>query len=515
LDDAKDHRGDVPAQGKQSFASVVAAQAATAASVPWLEAARSDRVVDRAELAASVEQWRTSGLAGRRVGLLTTDPVAFGTLFVSLLSVGATVVPLDPNAPAEAIRSMVVGSRTALAVTTLDDPPVGDLPVIGVDPVTWAPEGPANRARFDGRAPGGTATTTDGGCVLFSSGSTGPRKAIRLDEAQLLHVARAVARAYELGPADRGFNSLPLTHVNGEVVGLLAPLVSGGTVVLDDRFHRTGFWDVVAQRRATWVNAVPSIITILAQEPPGPTAPTAPASVRFVRSASAPLSEAVLARFEQRYGVPVIESYGMTEAGSQITANPLTDRRPGTVGVPVDVELRVVGEDDAPLPLGGVGRVEIRGAGVIRQYENGVGADRFDVDGWLDTGDLGAVDQDGFLTLAGREGDVINRGGEKIFPREVEDVLLAHRAVADAVVVGRDDEVLGQVPVAYVVPAPDAPDDLEEQLRARCLAALPRAHRPVAYVVLDSVPVGPTGKPVRRLVADLDRESLTAGGATR
>ena len=148
---------------------------------------------------------------------------------------------------------------------------------------------------------------------------------------------------------------------------------------------------------------------------------------------------------------------------------------------------------------------------MIRHYENGVGAERFHADGWLDTGDLGAVDHDGFLTLAGREGDVINRGGEKIFPREVEDVLLAHRAVADAVVVGRDDEVLGQVPVAYVVPAPDAPDDLEEQLTARCLAALPRAHRPVAYAVLDAVPVGPTGKPVRRLVADLDRESLTAG----
>jgi acyl-CoA synthetase (AMP-forming)/AMP-acid ligase II len=351
--------------------------------------------------------------------------------------------------------------------------------------------------------------------VLFSSGSTGPRKAIRLGEAQLLHVARAVAQAYQLGPADRGFNSLPLTHVNGEVVGLLAPLVSGGTVVLDDRFHRTGFWDVVAQRAATWVNAVPSIITILAQEPPGPTAPSAPSSVRFVRSASAPLSEAVLARFEQRYGVPVIESYGMTEAGSQITANPLADRRPSTVGIPVDVELRVVGDGEAALPPGDVGRVEIRGAGVIRRYENGVGAERFRAGGWLDTGDLGAVDHDGFLTLAGREGDVINRGGEKIFPREVEDVLLAHRAVADAVVVGRDDEVLGQVPVAYVVPAPDAPDDLEEQLTARCLTALPRAHRPVAYVVLDAVPAGPTGKPVRRLVADLDRESLTAGGGRR
>ncbi len=506
MDVVENTGGDMPRPDAPSFAQVVTAQAATPAA-PWLMAARSDRVVDRGELATTAERWRAHGLTGRRVGLLTTDPLAFGTLFVALIAAGATVVPLDPNAPADAVRGLVATSGATLAVTTLDDPPVGGQPVVRADPHTWAPVGAPLSAPPDG-APSASETGVEGGCLLFSSGSTGPRKAIRLGEAQLLHVARAVARAYELGPDDRGFSSLPLTHVNGEVVGLLAPLVSGGTIVLDDRFHRTGFWDIVAQRAATWVNAVPSIITILAQEPEGP---AAPASVRFVRSASAPLSEAVLARFERRYGVPVVESYGMTEAASQITANPVSDRRPGTVGVAVDVELRVVGADAKPAAVGEVGRVAIRGDGVIRRYENGIGAERFDAAGWLDTGDLGALDADGFLTLAGREGDVINRGGEKVFPREVEDVLLAHPAVAEAVVVGRDDEVLGQVPVAYVVPAHDAPDDLEAQLTQRSLAALPRAHRPVAYVVLDAVPVGPTGKPVRRLVADLDRESVGTG----
>ncbi|MEP6632235.1 MAG: AMP-binding protein [Lapillicoccus sp.] len=497
----------MPRPDAPSFAQVVAAQAA-APSVPWLMAARSDRIVDRGELQATAERWRAHGLAGQRVGLLTSDPLAFGTLFVALIAAGATVVPLDPNAPADAVRGLVATSGATLAVTTLDDPPVGGLPVVRADPRTWAPDGEPLSPPHAHDAGSERETAVEGGCVLFSSGSTGPRKAIRLGEAQLLHVARAVARAYELGPGDRGFSSLPLTHVNGEVVGLLAPLASGGAIVLDDRFHRTGFWEVVAERAATWVNAVPSIITILAQEPAGP---AAPASVRFVRSASAPLSEAVLARFERRYGVPVVESYGMTEAASQITANPVSDRRPSTVGVAVDVELRVVGADAKPAATGEVGRVAIRGHGVIRRYENGIGAERFDADGWLDTGDLGSLDADGFLTLAGREGDVINRGGEKVFPREVEDVLLTHPAVAEAVVVGRDDEVLGQVPVAYVVPTHDVPDDLEAQLTQRSLAALPRAHRPVAYVVMDEVPVGPTGKPVRRLVADLDRETVGPG----
>ncbi len=503
--------GDVSATGERSLARIVAAQAADAGTVPWLESARDDRVVDRARLAATAALWPAHGVAGRRVGLLTGDPLAFGTLFVSLVGAGATVVPLDPRAPEGSLRSMADLARVEVAVTTLTTAPDIDRPFVPLADADWTPVG----------QPMGSSAEPDGegGCVLFSSGSTGPRKAIRLGEAQLLHVARAVAHAYGLGPADRGVNPLPLTHVNGEVVGLLAPLVSGGTIVLDDRFHRTGFWAVVAQRRATWVNAVPSIITILAAEPAPPEGPTAPEGVRFVRSASAPLSEAVLARFEARYGIPVVESYGMTEAGSQITANPVDGRRPGTVGVPVDVELKVVADDGSTAATGGVGRVAIRGDGVIREYENGVGTERFDADGWLDTGDLGSLDADGFLTLAGREGDVINRGGEKVFPREVEEVLLAHPAVAEAVVVGRAHDVLGQVPVAYLVAAPDAPaavrDGLPAELAERSAVTLPRAHRPVDYVLMDEVPVGPTGKPVRRLVADLDRDAVIAGTPPR
>jgi len=219
-----------------------------------------------------------------------------------------------------------------------------------------------------------------------------------------------------------------------------------------------------------------------------------------------------MARFEERYGVPVIESYGMTEAASQITANPLHDRRPGTVGKPVGVELRVLDEQGADAAPGRVGRVVLRGPGVIPCYASDVGADRFDAEGWLDTEDLGSYDLDGYPTLTGREGDVINRGGEKVFPREVEDVLRGHPAAAEAVVIGRADPVLGEVAVAYVVPTQDAPPDLAEQLTARGATALPRERRPVEIRLVAEVPHGPTGKPVRRLVAAQDRESLAAVG---
>ena len=501
----------MPDQDGPFLAAVVAAQATEAPETPWLEAARSDRVVTRRELAAVVEHWRTQGVAGRRVALLAADPVAFGVLFVALISAGSTVVPLDAASPPEAMRQLLATAGTTTAVTTDDPPPLPGLTqVLRVSSTTLRAEPPGAAASPTSATPAPPAG--GGACLLFSSGSTGPRKAVRLSETQLLHVARAVAEAHRLGPDDRGYNCLALHHVNGEVVGLLAPLVSGGTVVLDGRFHRTGFWELVGRRSTTWVNAVPSIIAILANEPPGPAAPP---SLRFVRSASAPLPPAVMTRFEERYDVPVIESYGMTEAASQITANPLHGRRPGSVGKPVGVELRVVDEHGTDAPSGHVGRVLLRGPGIIRRYESGVGRERFDAQGWLDTGDLGSQDQDGYLTLAGRDGEAINRGGEKVFPREVEDVLSGHPAVREAVVVGRADPVLGEVPVAYVVAAADAGPGLVEELAARCVDALPRERRPVEIRLVAEVPHGPTGKPVRRLVAAQDRESPAVEGVGR
>jgi acyl-CoA synthetase (AMP-forming)/AMP-acid ligase II len=474
-----------------TFADVVSGQATTAPGQSWLESATGDRTVDRAEVASLVDGWGREDLRGRRLGLLATDPVAFGALFVALVAAGATVVPVDAQAPPDAVRAHLATGRAEAVVTTdAERVPPGSAPVVLASPASLRPVG--------GRPPGRSADpTASGGCLLLSSGSTGPRKAIRLAEAQLLHVARAVVRSHRLTDADRAYNPLPLFHVNGEVVGLLAPLLSGGTVVLADRFHRTGFWPLVDRRQVTWVNAVPAIVAILAQEPGGDAAPP---RLRFVRSASAPLPIAVLHRFEARYGVPVVESYGMTEAASQITVNPLADRRPGTVGRPVDVELAVVDDEGRRCGPGAVGHVRIRGGGVVRHYQDGVGADRFDAEGWLDTGDLGALDAAGYLTLAGRDADVINRSGEKIFPREVEEVLSAHPRVRETVVVARPEPVLGEVPVAYVVATDDAPEDLEEQLAARCAAALPRAHRPTEIHIVEALQRGPTGKPLRRLL---------------
>ncbi|MGH9091355.1 MAG: AMP-binding protein [Acidimicrobiales bacterium] len=488
----------------------------------YLSHARGGRELTFAGLWRAAARWEALlgdlGVArGRAVGIAVTDPVDFAAVFLATVAAGRVAAPLDPGAPDPELRAtcervrpvLVIADRPAPAAAPcewltlppgsfeLDDPDGGRPHGTPAVPV---PQGPV---RDPGTAPA-TATAPAGGLVLSTSGTTGAPKLIHLTEAQLLHTAGSIATHHGLSAVDTGFSPLPLFHINAEVVGLMASLVAGASLVLDDRFHRTGFWDLLEQRGVTWVNAVPAIVSRLAPLGPGEVVPP---SVRFVRSASAPLPGATLARFERATGLPVVETYGMTEAGSQITANPVDGpRKPGSVGRPVGVELRVVAAGEgAGEP---VGRVEIRGAGVIAGYGGAGYEDRFDHEGWLDTGDLGRVDADGYLYLVGRVDDVINRGGEKIFPREVEEVVLADPSVAAVAVVGSDHHELGRVPVAYVVlhgvtgdRVGEAAAGTVERIQERCVRTLSRAKRPVAFHVVDRLPAGATGK-VRRSMID-------------
>jgi acyl-CoA synthetase (AMP-forming)/AMP-acid ligase II len=345
--------------------------------------------------------------------------------------------------------------------------------------------------------------------ILATSGTTGTPKVMLLPVEQLLYTADLVAKHNELELSDRGFNPLPLWHINGEVVALLATLTVGSSLALDDHFHRTGFWSLVDEFEVTWINAVPAIIARLVQLRDDESVPP---SVRFIRSASAPLPAVVLEAFEANTGITVIESYGMTEAASQICANPLRGpRKAGSVGPAVGVEVRIAipTEDQTEMNplLPGVGHVEIRGPSVIAGYEGTGYEDRFVDGGWLRTGDLGYLDEDGYLFLVGRSDDVINRGGEKIFPREIEDVILGVRGVRGAAVIGLADEVFGQVPIAYVellgVSDTTAVAELElaaMEIRDALVDSFARARRPVALSVVAQLPRHSTGKIQKKLL---------------
>ncbi|HEX4126364.1 MAG TPA: AMP-binding protein [Acidimicrobiales bacterium] len=484
---------------------------------PYVEHARAEEALTFRQLEASMERWRTL-LGGARarglttIGLVISDPIAFADIFLGALGAGFWVAPLDPSMPAGGSGGLAVTlARTGIDVVLADHPaPVGiEGEWVELDRLDQLEDGRVTR-------PGATTPQRAGagGVVLSSSGTTGTPKVVRLDQVKLLHTARSVASHLQLNAEDRGFNPLPLFHINAEVVGLLSALVAGSSLVLDDRFHRTGFWDLMASRSITWINAVPAIVSRLgalrADE-------TVPSTVRFIRSASAPLPVAAADRFEASTGIPVIETYGMTEAASQITAHPLSvPRRPGSVGLPVGLELRIVRQSE---PLGSsleapefhIGHVEIRGVSVIGHYVGDTHQDRFHPDGWLRTGDLGHRDADGFVYLDARTDDIINRGGEKVLPREVEEVVGADPMIASVAVVGREHSELGQVPVAFVVlRAPEADgDDVGADVAARETAEriekvlqrdLVRAKRPVALCVVEALPAGATGKVKRRML---------------
>jgi acyl-CoA synthetase (AMP-forming)/AMP-acid ligase II len=486
--------------------SLIFNQAATRPTASYLLEARGSRVVtfghlqsDVVSMATRLRAWGVS--PGDRIAILLDDPIVFAQWFLAALVSGVWVAPMDPSLSATRIDRVEERAR-ALSLHAI----VSDR-VVESDGVAWIDVTcPALDAAPASQPP--TFEQHDGGVILSSSGTTGEPKVVALSTAHLLDVATLIAQHNQLELSDRGFNSLPLWHVNAEVVGLLATLVAGASLVLDDTFHRTGFWKIVEDFDVTWINAVPAIIARLVHLDDGE---RVPARVRFVRSASAPLSPTLFERFEASTKVPIIQSYGMTEAASQICVNPLDGiRKAGSVGLPVGVEVRVTPDEASPSTgERSIGQIEIKGSTVISRYESPGYDDRFDAEGWLRTGDLGYFDDDGYLFIVGRSDDVINRGGEKVYPLEIENALIDIEGVALVVVVGEPDDVFGQVPVAYVQPDPssllDNPDEiaaLVTRLRERTQAAFSKAKRPVAVKFAHAFPLLPTGKVRKGLFRD-------------
>lgn len=478
----------------------------------------------------------------RRLGLCIDGASEYCSTYLGALAWGFCVVPLDPRAPAGEIWRAV--EELGLTDILIDAPMAGLAgPMLGSGVNIWCVGEQAGAARrLGGRSvasvhrasvrralvpPGGFPSPTGVAVLLRSSGSTGRPKIIPLTQFQLLYNARGLVGHHRLTPADRGYCPLPLFHINAQVVGILGTLVSGGSLVVDRRLARGRFWDTVECSGATWLNLVPAILAIAGE---GSLTGEWSSRIRFARSASSHLAEPIRRRFEAATGISVLETYGMTEAAGQITANPLEPdrRRPGSVGLPVGVELRLRGDDGTVVSEAGrVGEVQIKGPSVIADYLNPWGSTESLVarspDGWLSSGDLAWQDSDGFVFLMGRTDDLINRGGEKLYPAEIETVLLSDPRVLTASAVGRPHPTLGAEPVAFVVPRPDAlesdargsdalglvpgntggADRLIQDLHRVCEARLSFYKRPVEITLTDQLPMGATGKIARARVRDL------------
>jgi len=460
---------------RNGVGALITERAAGAGGDVALAEGRTGRTLTWAGLAEVVDAWAARAACPAQAIILKAGrPLEFIGAYLGLLVAGAVVLPMDPDGGDGELSAAIAGFEVGAVASGEDLRPLRP----GASALRWAEPGTV---------------------VLRTSGSTGAPKGVPLTEAQLLHAATLVAGHHGLSPADTVYSCLPLFHINAQVVGVLAALVSGARLVVDDRFHRRGFWEAVGRCGVTVLNAVPPILAILAEEPPPPS--SVARGIRFARSASAPLPLATLRSFEARCGIEVLETYGMTEASGQICANPLdaAARRAGSVGQPVGVELRMVDDAGEPVAAQSPGLIEIRGPSVATHYVvPGVPPHRRpagDASGWLRTGDVAYRDAGGNVVLMGRIDGVINRGGEKVYPREVEEVLRGHAGVADAAVVGEPDPVLGEQPVAFVVARGDAnPAALQAGLLERCERELSRHKRPVRILLADNLPSTPTGK---------------------
>lgn len=344
---------------------------------------------------------------------------------------------------------------------------------------------------------------SDVALILHTSGSTGRPKRVPLSHANLSISARNVANSYALSASDVSLCVMPLFHVHGLVASTLATLATGGTVVVPAKFNPLAFWRVVREHGVTWYSAVPTLHQLLLARGGSDTArPAGAEQLRFIRSCSAALPPHVMHDLEARFGAPVLEAYGMTEAAHQMASNPLPPgaRLPGSVGRGTEVRIGIMDEQGRLLATGERGEVVIQGPNVITGYENNPEANATSfVDGWFRTGDQGVLNAEGYLTLVGRLKELINRGGEKISPREIDEVLLTHPAVAEAVCFGVPHPTWGEE-VAAVVVLRSAVS--EADLLGFCRERLADFKRPKQVHITDAIPRTATGKIQRRVVAE-------------
>ena len=339
-------------------------------------------------------------------------------------------------------------------------------------------------------------TADDVALVLHTSGTTSRPKIVPLRQRNLGCSATGIADSLGLTAADRSLNVMPLFHIHGLLAGLLAPLAAGGSVACIGGFDAFRFFSQLGHFRPTYYTAVPTMHQMVLARSARHADDAREAGLRFVRSSSASLPAPVLNDLHGLFGVPVIEAYGMTEATHQMCANPLPpgEAKIRSVGMPTGIDLAILDEVGDALPAGSRGEVSIKGPTVIDGYENNPAADEAAfTSGWFRTGDEGYVDDDGYLFLTGRLKEQINRGGEKVSPLEVDEVLLRHAAVAQAVTFAMPHDKLGEEVAAAVV-LTSGVDLTEAQVRAFVGRSLAAFKVPRRVVFCDELPKGPTGK---------------------
>jgi acyl-CoA synthetase (AMP-forming)/AMP-acid ligase II len=458
----------------------------------------------RDQVRAVADTFANAGISrGDRIAMALANGLPAIVCFLAASAAG-TAAPLNPGYREEEFRFYLDDTGARLLVLPSEGADEARRAAGGTVPVmTVSCEG--GRVRLSGETGARSAPPPAAGdvaLVLHTSGSTGRPKRVPLAHGNLAVSVGNVIRTYRLTPEDVSLCVMPLFHVHGLVASLLATLATGGTVVVPPRFNALGFWRVVHDHGVTWYSAVPTMHQLLIARVKGGERPDT-GRLRFIRSCSAALSPDTMATMEQSFAVPVLEAYGMTEASHQMASNPLPPgaRKPGSVGPGTGVRIAIMDKEGRLLEDGQHGEIVIQGPNVITGYENNPEANTVSFsNGWFRTGDQGFLDADGYLTLVARIKELINRGGEKISPREIDEVLLRHPAVAEAVAFGVPHRMWGEEVAAAVV-LRDHAGCTDAELVSYCRDHLAEFKCPKKIHLTQTIPRTATGKIQRRAVA--------------
>ena len=445
-----------------------------------------------------------------RVAIVLDNGPEMAAAFLCVAS-GATAAPLNPAYRSEEFEFYLTDLNAKILVIERDksSPAVEVAHKLGIPIVRLraTPEKGAGSFILEfppgltlpkaGRA--GPATPDDVALVLHTSGTTSRPKIVPLAQRNVCASARHIRETLAFSKADRGLNIMPLFHIHGLIAGTLAPLSAGGEICCTTGFNALRFFAWIAEVRPTWYTAVPTMHQAILSRAAKSAEVIKANPLRFIRSSSSSLAPQIIKELEEVFGAPVIESYGMTEAAHQMASNPLPPgkRKPGTVGIAAGPEIGVIDADGNLLACGATGEIAIRGPNVMSGYENNPKANgEAFVNGWFRTGDQGVMDAEGYVTITGRLKEIINRGGEKISPREVDEVLLDHPAVQQCVTFALPHDKLGEEVAAAVVLREGAQAG-EKDLREFAARRLADFKVPRKILILPEIPKGATGKTQR------------------
>jgi long-chain acyl-CoA synthetase len=454
---------------------------------------------------------RTAGMLAARgiekghvVSLLMPNSVEYIIAYFACFKLGALAGPINSLLKSEEItyvianseaRALLVGSEFLPKIESIRD----DLPSLR-HVIVFDDEVEATRQFTEARLPDVSISSTDEAIIIYTSGTTGKPKGCLLTHGNLIANAKQIALWLGFTEQDRLLTVMPLFHMNAVSVTTLTPLYAGGSTVVSQKFSASRFWRIISDYEVTSFGSVATMLSmLLSNYPEGVPAGLETKQLRFAMCGSAPVPAEVLRRFEETFNCLVIEGYGLSESTCRSTFNPPDERRrPGSCGMAIGNEMKVVDEMDREVPDGELGEIVLRGENILKGYfKNKEATAQAFRNGWFHTNDIGYRDADGFFYIVDRKSDMIIRGGENIYPREIDEVLYKHPAVAAAATIGVADPLYGEEVAAFIV-IKEGTETTEDEIIAFCREHLADFKCPKSVRFITDIPKGPTGKLLKR-----------------